>query len=113
MLDIKTAPRWENTGKKMSDKLFEKRANLTMAYQDATDKLAEAREAAGKAKLKILMFDDNYPEVMQTVNKEMGERKKAARAAERKIADENAEDSGVVHTAEGDASLASVSGEGG
>ena len=100
-------------GKKMSDKLFEKRANLTMAYQDATDKLVEARETAGKAKEQILIFDDNHPEVMQAISKEMGERKKAAHAAARKLAGEDEKESGVVHRAEGEATLPTVDGEGG
>ncbi len=100
-------------GKKMSDKLFEARANLTMAYQDATDKLVEAREVAAEAKKKILIFDDNYPEVMQAVNKEMGERKKAAHAAARKLAGEDEKESGVIHSAEGEATLPTVDGEGG
>ena len=97
----------------MSDKLFEERADLLMAHQDATEQLVEARETARKAKYEILVFDDSHPEVMQAVNKEMGERKKAAHAAERKLAGEDEKESGVIHSAEGEATLPTVDGEGG
>ena len=60
----------------MTDKLWEQRGELELAYNEANDALQAGQKKCVEAKAAVIAFDSEHPEVMIAVKQVLNERRK-------------------------------------